>query len=62
MNSRQLEQLARLRTSEVTARGGGAARSVPADARRSPRTRRIRHRAGWTLIQIGLRIAEPAGR
>ncbi|MDA8323433.1 MAG: hypothetical protein M0030_26970 [Actinomycetota bacterium] len=61
MNSRQLEQLARLQMSEVAARGGPATRPA-AGSRRPPRTGRIRHHAGWTLIQLGLRIAEPAGR
>lgn len=51
MYSRQLEQLARQRTSELNA--SRARRTVPAE----PQRQQIKTRAGWALVQIGLRLA-----
>jgi hypothetical protein len=50
MHSRQVEQLARQRTSELTRHPNG--RISP------PRSGAIRSQAGWAIVAIGLRIAE----
>jgi hypothetical protein len=54
MYSHQLEQLARQRTAELQRQAGGSRARV---SRRLPGNT-IRNRTGWTLISIGLRIAE----
>jgi hypothetical protein len=57
MYSHQLEELARQRISEMRR----MAHAGRARAARSDQGRKIRYRAGWTLVAIGLRIAESRG-
>jgi hypothetical protein len=49
----QLEQIASRRTEELRAQAHLARRHVQ---RPGPRNS-VRHRAGWTLVEIGLRLA-----
>jgi hypothetical protein len=52
MHPHQMEQIARQRTGELRAQAHLARRHVqPAGPRNS-----VRHRAGWTLVEIGLRL------
>jgi hypothetical protein len=57
MYSHQIEQLARQRTDELRRSAGRHHRraSLPSPAGS------IRNRAGWTLVAIGLRLAESRG-
>jgi len=57
MHSDMIEQIARQRNAEVR-RSAESGYVSPAD--RGPRNR-IRHRTGWTLVAIGLRIAHQSG-
>jgi hypothetical protein len=61
MIPRQLEEIARQRTQEMRSQ----ARQVSRPARGSARERRnfaaIRKHTGWSLVQIGLRIAASGG-
>jgi hypothetical protein len=65
MYSRQLEQLARQRPSELAATTRRTHRSrtgpSPAVTRQRPR-KPIRSQTGWALVALGLRIAESGGR
>ncbi len=54
MYSRQVEQLARQRSSELA--------THPAGLTGPPRSGTIRTQAGWTIVAIGLRIAESGSR
>ncbi len=54
MHSRQYEQLARQRTTELTASRAGMASP--------PRHSTIRSNAGWAIVAIGLRIAQSGDR
>ena len=56
MHSDTMEQIARQRTAEVRRTAEGYA----GPAVRGPRNP-IRHRTGWTLVAIGLRIAHDSG-
>jgi hypothetical protein len=53
----RIEQLASQHTSEMRS---SAVRSRRRRACRAPR-RPVRHRAGWTLVEIGLRLAGTSG-
>jgi hypothetical protein len=53
-----LEQLAHARRSDLAA-AARQRRRPPAGARRNRRS--ARHLAGWTLIEIGLKLASPPG-
>jgi hypothetical protein len=57
MHPQSIEQIARQRNAEVRrmADSGRLCHDYP--GRRSP----IRHRTGWTLVAIGLRIAHDSG-
>jgi hypothetical protein len=55
MNSRQLEQVARQRTTELTA--PRSAISPTRGAGNAPGAS-IRSQAGWALVSIGLRLAD----
>jgi hypothetical protein len=57
MHPRLLEQLASQHTGELHA-------SAPRSRRRQARIPRppVRQRAGWTLVEIGLRLAGTSGR
>jgi hypothetical protein len=58
MNPRQIEPLVNEHVSELR---GSASRSRM--RRASQRSRRpVRQRAGWTLVEIGLRLAGPSSR
>jgi hypothetical protein len=59
MYSRQLEQLARRRQSELSQAARTGRRQ--AEARRAARPP-IRSQTGWALVAIGLRIAASGGR
>jgi hypothetical protein len=53
MHPHQIEQLVTQHTNELRAQAQLARRHVqPAGPRNS-----VRHRAGWTLVEIGLRLA-----
>ena len=56
MYSRQLEQIARQRTTELTTKRPQLRAAQPAA------TRSIRSNTGWAIVAIGLRIAEPGSR
>jgi hypothetical protein len=47
-----MNELAIQRTRELRAAGGGRPHAMPPGPRNS-----VRHRAGWTLVAIGLRLA-----
>jgi hypothetical protein len=53
MHPYQLEKMVSQHTAEVRAQAHLARRHVP---RQGPRNS-VRHRAGWTLVEIGLRLA-----
>ena len=68
MHSRQLEQLARQRPSELAAtarrtrrRRSQAGPASAAGLRSQPR-KPIRSQTGWALVALGLRIAESGSR
>lgn len=51
-------QLASQRAAELRASGDRARRHLSAaGTRNAVRHRSVRHRAGWTLVEIGLRLA-----
>ena len=70
MYSRQIEQLARQRTTELRELTSGIthARNMTSDdtataqnaASRRGRGRHIRNQTGWALVSLGLRLAESA--
>jgi hypothetical protein len=57
MIPRQLDRLADEQRTELVRAVAAARAPVPIGS-----DRRLRHRAGWTLVAIGLRIAASAGR
>jgi len=58
MYPRLLEEIARDRTEMLRSQ----ARQRSGETVRRNRSGRIRRRTGWTLVMIGLRLAESAGR
>ncbi len=58
MHPHQMEQLVSQHTAELRAQ---AQRTRPHVARPGPRNS-VRHRAGWTLVELGLRLAGPSDR
>jgi len=58
MYSRQLEQLATRRPSELKATTRSAGPARPARTARKP----LRRQTGWALVSIGLRLAESGNR
>ena len=53
MYPHQMKQLVNQRNEELRAQARRSGRHVP---RQAPRNS-VRHRAGWTLVEIGLRLA-----
>ena len=63
MQSRQIEQLARLRTTELAGHAvPGRTRTTRHGTTRTRRPAPIRQRTGWALVWIGLRIAASTDR
>ncbi|MGN6791156.1 MAG: hypothetical protein ACTHJW_02070 [Streptosporangiaceae bacterium] len=58
MYSRQLEQLAKQRSTELRATTRSARRARPARTQ----GRLLRRHTGWALVSIGLRLAESGNR
>jgi hypothetical protein len=57
MSTTRMEQVASQRTEELRRSMARCRRSGPRnEARKS-----VRQRAGWTLVEIGLRLARPSG-
>jgi hypothetical protein len=53
-----MKELASQHADELRAQGPGAR---PRVSRSGPRNS-VRHRAGWVLVEFGLRVAGPSGR
>lgn len=60
MFPRQLDQIASQHVGSQRDEARQAAQAGHADA--VPRRRTVRKRTGWTLVAIGLRLAESSGR
>ena len=60
MYSRQLEQIASQRTTEL--RAARAATASPAPATPARQRKPIRTRTGWALVAVGLRLAASGSR
>jgi hypothetical protein len=59
MHPHLMEELAAARRRELLATAGRSARPRP--GRRQPRRRSARQRAGWMLVEIGLKLANGPG-
>ena len=62
MIPRQFDEIARQRTQEMRSQAYPVSRPASGPARGRRNFAAIRNHTGWSLVQIGLRIAASAGR